>query len=129
MKINVYSIFDTKTAAFMQPFFMSTHGSATRAFAEVVNDSTHMIGKSPEDFSLFRLAAFDDNTGIFLPMSDNEISKPEFICQALSLKKLTSSMQNKEKPVSEHSSVPEHGTEDSHGQVLPIPAFLTRQAD
>lgn len=32
MKLNVYSVFDAKVEAFLQPFFMPARGAAIRAF-------------------------------------------------------------------------------------------------
>lgn len=63
MKVNLYSCFDTKAKAFNQPFFFQNNELALRAFANVINDSSHPMGKNPEDFSLYVIGHFDDSNG------------------------------------------------------------------
>lgn len=66
MKLNIYSIYDVKIAAFSQPYYSHTNGSALRAFADHVNDPQSQPNKHPEDYQLFHLGSFDDNTGEIL---------------------------------------------------------------
>lgn len=61
----VYSVFDTKANAFLQPFFSVTKGSAIRSFSDAVNDPNHMIAKHREDYVLFYLGTFEDLSGSF----------------------------------------------------------------
>ena len=63
MRLNMYSIFDTATGAYMRPFFMNSDGQALRAFSDLVNDAEHPIGQHPEDYSIARLGTWDDKTG------------------------------------------------------------------
>lgn len=65
MLLKSYSVYDSKVAAFMQPFFMQAHGAALRAFADLVNDPKTQICKYPEDFTLFYHGDFDDQSGLF----------------------------------------------------------------
>ena len=65
MIINVYTVWDNKVEAYLQPFFSPTKGSAIRAFSEVVNDRSHVFGKNPADYVLFELGSFDDSKGSF----------------------------------------------------------------
>jgi hypothetical protein len=67
MKINVYTIFDSASAAYMRPFFAQSDGQATRSFGDIANDKNHEIGKHPEDYSLWRIGTFDDNTAEINP--------------------------------------------------------------
>lgn len=67
MKLNVYSIMDNKAEAFLPPFFMHNDSVAMRAFADAVNDSTHQFFKNPNDYCLYRIGHFDDNTGVIVP--------------------------------------------------------------
>jgi len=64
MKISVFSIYDTKTEAYAQPFYMQTKGAAIRAFTELANNAEHQIGKYPSDYALFELGTFDDTSGV-----------------------------------------------------------------
>lgn len=65
MILKVYVVFDSKTEAFGQPFFMKNKGEAVRGFTEVCNDTSSTIGKYPHDFSLFELGQFDDSSAKF----------------------------------------------------------------
>lgn len=60
MIYKVYSIYDSKTEGYLQPFYQQTKGQAVRGFTEVVNDKSSQIGKYPEDYTLFELGDFDD---------------------------------------------------------------------
>lgn len=56
----IYTIYDSKTEAYLQPFFLQTHGQAIRAITDCVNDRDHQFGKHPEDYTLFHLGSFED---------------------------------------------------------------------
>lgn len=64
MLINVYSIFDNKAGAYMQPFFFQAHGQAVRAFSDLSNDQNSMCGKHPADYTLYHVGVFDDQKAI-----------------------------------------------------------------
>ena len=61
----VFGVRDSKALAFLQPYFSNSVGAAVRAFADEVNDGKGMITKHPEDFLLYELGEFDDNSGEF----------------------------------------------------------------
>lgn len=63
MKLNVYTIYDSKVKAYMQPFMAQTNGQALRMFADTVQDDKTVINKHPEDYTLFALGSYDDQTG------------------------------------------------------------------
>lgn len=66
MKLEVFTVFDEKTKAYMRPFYDVSKGSAIRAFADTVNgDDQHPFRKHPEDYTLFHLGAFDDGHAQF----------------------------------------------------------------
>lgn len=60
MILNIFSIYDSKAEAYMQPFFMKTKGEAVRAFSDLVRDPQSMVSKHPEDYVLFEIGSFDD---------------------------------------------------------------------
>lgn len=66
MIISVFTIRDDKAQAYLQPFFLSNESMARRAIADCVSDSDHMFGKHPEDYALFSLGTFDDQSGKFV---------------------------------------------------------------
>ena len=59
----MFSVYDLKAQAFLQPFFSVHAGSAIRAFEDAVGDSASPIGKHPSDYQLFELGYFDDHSG------------------------------------------------------------------
>lgn len=65
MKHKMYTIHDRKAGAFLPPFIMPVEAMALRAFGDCVNDSNHAFNRHPEDYTLFRIADFDDQTGMF----------------------------------------------------------------
>lgn len=69
MKLKVFGIRDSKAMAFLQPYFSPSVGGAVRAFADEVNDGKGMITKHPDDFILYELGEFDDNTGLFVSLT------------------------------------------------------------
>lgn len=64
----VVSVRDTMADAFGRPIFTQSVGVAIRSFSDEVNrvDVQNEMNKHPEDFELFELGTFDDNTGRFV---------------------------------------------------------------
>lgn len=67
MRYNVFAIRDRAADVFGQPIFLASVGIAVRSFADEVNraDANNNLNKHPEDFDLYKLAEFDDDTGLF----------------------------------------------------------------
>ncbi|QXP07926.1 MAG: nonstructural protein [Arizlama microvirus] len=63
MKLKLFTCYDSKLEAYMQPFFMTTRGQALRAFTDTVNDPSSIFAKHPEDYTLFEIGEYDDQTG------------------------------------------------------------------
>lgn len=68
MIIKIYSVFDAKTEAYMQPFFSPAKGHAIRMFSDTANDPNSMLAKHPGDFTLFELGSWDDSSGSIEPL-------------------------------------------------------------
>lgn len=64
VKLQIFSIFDAKAAAFFTPFFLPTEGMAVRQFQDMVNDNESHLSKHPEDYTLFHLGEFLDGDGL-----------------------------------------------------------------
>lgn len=77
MILRIYAIYDSAAAVYMRPFYCTTDKEAQRAFADLAKDSTHSVGRHPNDYTLFKLGTYDDNTGMFLT------SPPESMGNAL----------------------------------------------
>lgn len=82
MKINVYSLYDGKSAVFAHPFFMANDATALRGFSDAVNGGDGLLSKHPEDFNLYLIGTFDDAVGKLEPLAPVEL-----LATAASLKK------------------------------------------
>lgn len=63
MKSKVFSIFDSKVQAYMSPFMGRTIGEIERVLSTHVNDESHNFCKFAEDFALYELGHWDEQTG------------------------------------------------------------------
>ena len=68
MKQKIFSVYDTKLEAYMQPFFFTAKGQALRAFADLSNDTKTSIGQHPEDYCLFEIGEWDDQKAMLTPL-------------------------------------------------------------
>lgn len=78
MKYQIFTVKDLAVGAFGRPMFMQSSGQALRSFSDEVNraaDDNQMF-KHPEDFSLFHLGSWDEETGVF------DSIEPEFLTAA-----------------------------------------------
>lgn len=78
MILKMFGVFDLKGKAYMQPFFSGTAGCAMRAFGDAVKDGKSPISAHPEDYQLFELGNFDDNSGVVVAVSPVKV-----LCSAL----------------------------------------------
>lgn len=65
MKHKVFSIFDVKSGIFNPPFMCRATGEAVRSFSQLANDKTTQVGMYPEDYILFEIGLFDDETAVY----------------------------------------------------------------
>lgn len=66
MKLQIFAIKDRAIAAFMQPFFAPSIGGALRAFQDAMNDGSTPMNKHPDDYDLWHLGEWDDQSGEFV---------------------------------------------------------------
>jgi len=67
MKLTLCTVKDRAADAFGRPMFVPSTGVAIRSFADEVNrqaEDNQMYNHS-DDFDLYELGTFDDNTGLF----------------------------------------------------------------
>ena len=72
MRHNVYTIYDRASVHYMRIFQAKAHGEVLRAFSDMAMNKDHEIGAHPEDYSLWFIGTFDDNTG--------ELVRSDFEC-------------------------------------------------
>ncbi|AJK28300.1 putative nonstructural protein [Eel River basin pequenovirus] len=63
----IFTVFDSAAKAFLEPFFAPTTESALRSFRQVVNKEGHQFNQFPEDYTIFLIGTFDQQTGIITP--------------------------------------------------------------
>lgn len=61
--LKIVAIKDTAVQAFMRPVFVPHAGGAIREFADAVNNAEHDFSKHPEDYELYELGEFLDDSG------------------------------------------------------------------
>lgn len=67
--MKIYSVYDSKANAYLQPFFSENAATARRAIGPVVHDENHLFHKYGEDYSLFEIGEFDENNGQITPQT------------------------------------------------------------
>jgi hypothetical protein len=56
----VYTVYDSKAEAYLQPFFATTKGLAIRSFSDAANKEGHNLNRYAEDYTLFEIGEWDD---------------------------------------------------------------------
>ncbi len=79
--MKIYSIYDSKAEAYLQPIFATTNGVAIRMFSKAISDEDHAFNQNAEDFTLFEIGSFFEDTAIIEPMTT-----PKSLCNALTIK-------------------------------------------
>ena len=66
MLLKIFTVYDSKTEAYMQPFFMQSTGQACRSFEDTVNEQNSQFNKHAADFTLFEIGTFEDSDASFV---------------------------------------------------------------
>jgi len=76
MKRIVMAVRDRATDSFGSPFYVVARGQAIRSFSDEVNRAAPDNGlyAHPEDYDLYELGEFDDDTGLFATGSPKQIA-------------------------------------------------------
>lgn len=78
MIYKLFSVRDSKSEIFHSPWFFKTHGEAEREFRTVVNTEKSKLAQFPEDYDLYYVGEYDDNTGKF-----NPVDSPQHVIKAV----------------------------------------------
>lgn len=65
MKLVAVAIRDSAVDAFMRPFFVPTTAFAVRSLSQELKNAESPMAVSPQDYALFELGSFDEETGRF----------------------------------------------------------------
>ena len=66
--MKMFAIYDVKADFYANPFTARTTAEALRSFAQAANDEKITISQNPEDFALYELAIYDEQTGQISPL-------------------------------------------------------------
>ncbi len=66
--MKIYTVYDSKAEAYMQPFYQKTAGLALRDFQAAANSEKSSISQHPADFTLFEIGSYDERTGKVQPL-------------------------------------------------------------
>jgi len=75
----IVAVKDRAIDAFMRPFTVPHRNAAIRGFTDEVNRKDSEMHRHPEDYDLYVLAQWDDNTGKVTPQD------PELVARAQDL--------------------------------------------
>lgn len=64
MELKVFAVKDIKAEVYLQPMFFRTDAEAIRAFSVACADSSHEFHRHAEDYVLFGLGAYSDETAL-----------------------------------------------------------------
>lgn len=67
MIVQLVSVFDKATMAYMRPFVALSVGQAVRLFEDEVMTPGSEIAKHAEDYALFKVGTFNDSIGLVEP--------------------------------------------------------------
>lgn len=85
MITGMYAVRDAKANAFLSPNFFPSRGIAMREFGDAMVSEKSFMFKHPEDFSLWYLGEFNDQSG-----NVKTQPAPELICNGLDFSPQTS---------------------------------------
>ena len=60
----IVAVRDRQLNAYMRPFTAQTRGQAIRSFRDEVNRQGSELNTHPEDYELYQLGTFDEETGV-----------------------------------------------------------------
>lgn len=73
MKYLLISIHDRAVDAFMPLANVRAEGEALRVFTDLLRDPNSQQSKHPDDYDLYIIGTFDDQTGLVMNDDDNNI--------------------------------------------------------
>ena len=60
-----YTIYDTATNVYSDPFMMHSDEEAKRAFIDTASDPNNQISRHPSDFMLMSCGEYENSSGLF----------------------------------------------------------------
>lgn len=79
--LQIIAVKDRAADLFGRPFYVRTTAEAVRSFTDEANNPESQINKHPEDYDLFLLGSFNEDTGRI----EQNVSHPNLIVRAQDL--------------------------------------------
>lgn len=73
MKYAVCAVKDRAVDAYNRPLYVPTVGVAIRSFNDEVNRKDSELSNHPEDYDLYELGQWDDQTAVFVPLEQPRV--------------------------------------------------------
>lgn len=73
MRMQIFAIYDHVARTYTTPFFQHNKEMAIRAFGNMTSNDQTQYGQNPEDYTLWHIGEYDDETADITPMKDNLI--------------------------------------------------------
>lgn len=80
MRLKVFAVYDKAVSLFMPPIFLRSEGEAVRALRTTMQGD-HSFSQSPDDYALYDLGAFEEESGAFT----REKPEPRLVCELRAL--------------------------------------------
>ena len=71
MRLIICAVRDSAVNAYMRPFYVPAVGAAIRGFTDEVNSKESPMHKHPEDYELFELGEFEEETAKFILLPES----------------------------------------------------------
>lgn len=83
MKHHVVAVFDSAMQAYGRPFFVPALQMAIRSFGDEINRKApdNQFAAHPDDYELFHLAVFDEETGTFENVQARSLGRGKDLAQ------------------------------------------------
>ncbi len=75
MKHIIFTIYDSKSETYCAPYYAPTEAAGIRTFAMLCNQQEHTFFLNPEDYTLFSIGEFEDQTSNMFVGKEAEHSK------------------------------------------------------
>lgn len=83
MKVMLFAARDAQMGGYLEPICALTEGMAMRSFRMAVETPEHQFAVNPQDYALFYLGEFDQDTGVLIPAE-----QVRQICTGLQMKQM-----------------------------------------
>ena len=79
MKLQMFSIYDTVSKLYARPFFDINESTAKRNLRTAINDPKSGLAENINDYRLYKIGEFDDQSGSFITVEHSPVYVDNFI--------------------------------------------------